>query len=505
MNEINNEINSDTNVVINQNDSNNQNQQIILNSIENTINSAEDCPNISSEIESIIDINNKAIDYIKNEKPDIALSKLKQVELKFERIVLEFGQNIDKKLLMVVLHNIACCYQKMKDYENCISYLEAVIYHFEGMLENKYKINLKHGFLNLDPIFNKDQVTITSLKDAKNDEIQKEELSQFEDIILQLRYFAKFHLQMCAVLSQANKHRQALKHSEIATLLCEDNLIKTKLLFGKIISKKQEKLLELDKIINSNSEGDVANSNEILEKTLESKNEILKEITVAKEIEVVNISIIQRIKIFREKICYGTCVTEAGVNDKILNYFINPSYPVYSHYFNNEIIDENSDDFKNKLKALENTEDPENDWIKLLNIGNIMYLSPLALEELDLESESGCELLRDAFIEKIVMLSVSYFCLATEYKFLSDTTNTNYLTENNKNEVDKMQTTNNINNSNKIKPINTKLIISELFHSKAVEFSYGYIPLSCPIVKHYINTYNKHYNSNFEPIVSNIL
>ena len=43
---------------------------------------------------------------------------LTAIELKFERIVLEFGQNIDKKLLMVVLHNIACCYQKMKDYEN---------------------------------------------------------------------------------------------------------------------------------------------------------------------------------------------------------------------------------------------------------------------------------------------------------------------------------------------------------------------------------------------------
>ena len=36
---------------------------------------------------------------------------------------------------------------------------------------------------------------------------------------------------MCAVLSQANKHIEALKHAKLATLMCEDNIIKTNYLY----------------------------------------------------------------------------------------------------------------------------------------------------------------------------------------------------------------------------------------------------------------------------------
>jgi len=49
---------------------------------------------------------------------------------------------LDKKSLIQTLHNIACCYQSLKEYDNCISYLEAVIYHFDGILEARYNIKL---------------------------------------------------------------------------------------------------------------------------------------------------------------------------------------------------------------------------------------------------------------------------------------------------------------------------------------------------------------------------
>jgi len=81
---------------------------------------------------------------------------------------------------------------------------------------------------------------------------------------------------------------------------------------------------------------------------------------------------------------------------------------------------------KSIQKILSN--DQPNDWLNYLNIGNIMFLSSLNLEDLDLESESKFELLRDAMVEKvtliyffiikIVMLTVSYFCIATELKVL---------------------------------------------------------------------------------------
>ena len=48
-----------------------------------------------------------------------------------------------------------------------------------------------------------------------------------------------------------------------------------------------------------------------------------------------------------------------------------------------------------------------------------MYLSALNYEDLDLDSDPKYELLRDAILEKVVMLTVAYFCIATELRFLS--------------------------------------------------------------------------------------
>ena len=42
-----------------------------------------------------------------------------------------------------------------------------------------------------------------------------------------------------------------------------------------------------------------------------------------------------------------------------------------------------------------------NDWINFLNIGNIMYLSAITFDDLDLDSDSKFELLRDAIVEKV--------------------------------------------------------------------------------------------------------
>ncbi len=41
------------------------------------------------------------------------------------------------------------------------------------------------------------------------------------------------------------------------------------------------------------------------------------------------------------------------------------------------------------------------DWINFLNIGNIMYLSAINYDDLDLDSDPKFELLRDAVVEKV--------------------------------------------------------------------------------------------------------
>lgn len=59
------------------------------------------------------------------------------------------------------------------------------------------------------------------------------------------------------------------------------------------------------------------------------------------------------------------------------------------------------------------------DWILSLNIGNVMHLSPLTLQEMNLHLDNSHELTRDAMLEKIILLCISYFCVGTELRFLS--------------------------------------------------------------------------------------
>jgi hypothetical protein len=66
------------------------------------------------------------------------------------------------------------------------------------------------------------------------------------------------------------------------------------------------------------------------------------------------------------------------------------------------------------------------DWILNLNIGNVMHLMPIDLQELNLHIDNSHELSRDAILEKvrvivilqIILIAVAYFCVGTEIRFL---------------------------------------------------------------------------------------
>lgn len=76
---------------------------------------------------------------------------------------------------------------------------------------------------------------------------------------------------------------------------------------------------------------------------------------------------------------------------------------------------------RNNVQTILGVKDQEDDWIFNLNIGNVMHLLPMSLEELNLHIDNSHELSRDAMLEKIILLSVSYFCVGTELRFLSST------------------------------------------------------------------------------------
>ena len=73
---------------------------------------------------------------------------------------------------------------------------------------------------------------------------------------------------------------------------------------------------------------------------------------------------------------------------------------------------------KDNVKTILGVKDSD-DWIFNLNIGNVMHLLPMSIEELNLHIDNSHELSRDAMLEKIILISVSYFCVGTELRFLT--------------------------------------------------------------------------------------
>ena len=68
------------------------------------------------DLQKIKDLNTKCLDFIFEDKPEIALEILKKLELFLEINILETKYNFDAKLIILIIHNIACCYQKLKNY-----------------------------------------------------------------------------------------------------------------------------------------------------------------------------------------------------------------------------------------------------------------------------------------------------------------------------------------------------------------------------------------------------
>ena len=255
---------------------------------------------------------------------------------------------------------------------------------------------------------------------------------------------------MCAVLSQANRHVDALKHAKLAALMCEDNLIKTNYLYKQMKNKN----FLLNEYNNNNEENEEENLIEKIKESHKIINELYNRIMNIRGYNLNDIN---------------NTIKENGNNKNI---FIsnNNIFNSYDKYRSQEMKSFMKNiTLINNIRAIFGSSIKNDDWIKLLNIGNIMYLSALNYEDLDLDSDPKYELLRDAILEKVVMLTVAYFCIATELRLLSP----------------------NKNNKN---------INGEFYHFKAVEFSSLFLPVSCPIVKHYIFSYYKHYGQDMDII-----
>ena len=392
---------------------------------------------LNENLIKIKEFNNKSVELILTEKSEEALELLKKLESFLESNIFELNFIPDKKILIIILHNLACAFQKIHDFENCIIYLEAVIFHFDKEIEEKYNI----------------KITTDNFFDNLNNISQNHKINKLGDLILELRFSAKFHLQMSAALSEINRHVDSINHAKLALLICEDNLIKTNLLFFQMKQNNfKDSVIELPV--------DETKKDNLIEKICQNSKIIL--------------DICNKIKNLHNKKNYNkTSVKKLLFSENEDNK--NNNFDSYLNYRKSEINNfrKNIVLFNNikKYFEIQNNNEGTNisDWINLINISNILYLSPLNYEDLDLESDPKYELLRDSILEKIIMLTIGLLCVSTELRILS------------KNKKD------------------TK-INGEYFHYHCINFAYLFLPTKCPIIRSYIELYYNSYGQNIDII-----
>ena len=107
------------------------------------------------------------------------------------------------------------------------------------------------------------------------------------------------------------------------------------------------------------------------------------------------------------------------------------------------------------------------DWIFNLNIGNVMHLNMMKEQELNAKIENTHELTKDTMLEKVVLITSSYFCVATEIRFILSK------------EIADMK---NITKKD-----------AENYHAKALHIAALFLPLDCPLSQYIRQTYEKNY------------
>ena len=75
-------------------------------------------------------INELFIEQLKNEETEQALETLKKAESILEDYTNE-GKEVDRNMIIIVLYNQACCYQRLSNLEDCSNYLDGTIYNLQ--------------------------------------------------------------------------------------------------------------------------------------------------------------------------------------------------------------------------------------------------------------------------------------------------------------------------------------------------------------------------------------
>jgi len=105
-----------------------------------------------------------------------------------------------------------------------------------------------------------------------------------------------------------------------------------------------------------------------------------------------------------------------------------------------------------------------NDWIHSYNIGDLMTIEPITLQEIKISNGIIGELSKDSIFENVCLIVVTYFCIATEIRFICSAEHSEL-----------------------------KVVESQVWHFRALDIAKALLPKESPLLSHIKQSYNKHY------------
>ncbi|CAD8087189.1 unnamed protein product [Paramecium primaurelia] len=380
-------------------------------------------------IHQINQYNEQSVLKIKQQRYQDAIQLLYQSEKMLEYAI-NCGKQMDKNLIIVILYNQACSYHCQWVLHKCSNYLTGVIYNLNESMNDQ----------NVNQYNDATQVKIKS-------------------------FLARASLQHTAILSQLGKHQQALQSArkaaetmrqvfQLASKFCKDWFNQNESLESVTINNTCLNNKSKQKYNKFQMKDEV----EFSRLVINSGKDILQDMLNYQDLD--NISNDEQL-ILREA-------------KKQLYFWKNNPQNNEKHIRKELKLNNKEDDYRSIL-GVQNVEE----WIQSFNISVIMHMTPLIYSEFIQQGEMLYEISKRLLLEKIIQLSISYFTIATELRFI---------------ELEKAKLQG-------IKDINTEEFkLSELYHLKAIEIACKHIACSSQYINHLITTYHKHYNSNLDTI-----
>ena len=313
-----------------------------------------------------------------------------------------------------------------------------------------------------------------------------------EEKLKKLKYECKAHMQVCALLSQLHRHKEALSHAKVAISISHYLVKDIHKLIKYYVDRIQNPSLNFNNEMNNKNKSN-ENSNTSA-KDVNNKDNKGIDTTFKEKLEKKHIDFLYDPQL---SLLAKTAIKILPIAEELEKKLVSENL-LLKESFDESNVD-NSNNIENSTeKQQDNTKTEEfnttydkvdmrnllgylnqSDWIWSLNIGNIMQISPLTMQDICTTSSIEYELSRELVLEKICFLAVSYFCVSTELRFIVQ-----------------------MKEDASIDPV-AKRKESEYFHGKALEVSCSFLPSECPLVNHILMSYQKHHAPSQQVIQEN--